>query len=73
MIFYVKETIYFDFKFILEQCLVAVTSCDGWDIRTIEGLGNKKDGYHKVQTTLAENHGSQCGYCSCGWVMAMQG
>ncbi|KAJ8719963.1 hypothetical protein PYW07_012006 [Mythimna separata] len=57
----------------INACLVSITSCDGWDIRTIEGLGNRKIGYHTLQRTLAEHHGSQCGYCTSGWVMAMHG
>ena len=31
------------------QCLVSLVSCDGWDISTIEHLGNTKDGLHPLQ------------------------
>lgn len=56
---------------LLSQCLVSVTSCQDWEITTIEGIGDRSRGYHPVQKTLAEYNGTQCGYCSPGFVMSM--
>jgi xanthine dehydrogenase/oxidase len=57
--------------FLLTQCLVPILSCDGWDISTIEKLGNQKDGYHPIQKRLNKFGGTQCGFCTPGMVMNM--
>ena len=36
-----------------------------------EGIGNPRDGLHPVQERLAKAHGSQCGFCTPGFVMSM--
>lgn len=68
---------FFKFKFDLftrlnsTQCLTSVFSCHGYDITTVEGIGNQANGFHKIQQRLAYLNGTQCGYCTPGMVMNM--
>ncbi|EIE21740.1 molybdenum cofactor-binding domain-containing protein [Coccomyxa subellipsoidea C-169] len=54
----------------INSCLCPVGCLDGASITTVEGIGNSKAGFHKVQEAYASHHASQCGYCTPGFVVA---
>lgn len=53
----------------IRSCQAAVSEMDGKAIRTIEGLA--KDGrLHPVQQAFLDADAFQCGYCTCGMILA---
>lgn len=60
-------------SFSVQSCQQLVYACNGWSIETVEHLGDRYNGYHPIQQSLAGFYGTQCGYCSPGMVMTMYG
>jgi xanthine dehydrogenase small subunit len=54
----------------LNACLVAAAGFDGQELVTSEGLGTASS-LHPVQREMAVRGGSQCGYCTPGFVCSM--
>ncbi len=54
----------------INSCLVPAASLDGQEVVTSEGLGSPDD-LHPVQHEMAMRGGSQCGYCTPGFVCSM--
>ncbi|KAK6752646.1 hypothetical protein RB195_003825 [Necator americanus] len=53
-------------------CLMPICGVFGKAVTTVEGLGSVvSKRLHPVQERLAITHGSQCGFCTPGFVMAM--
>ncbi|XP_071534093.1 xanthine dehydrogenase/oxidase-like [Panulirus ornatus] len=55
----------------VNACLTPVAAVHGMAVTTVEGVGSLKTRLHVVQERLANAHGSQCGFCTPGIVMAM--
>ncbi|QHG66196.1 xanthine dehydrogenase small subunit [Pseudomonas putida] len=54
----------------LNSCLTFVSSLHGKQLISVEGL--KHNGQlHSVQQAMADCHGSQCGFCTPGFVMSL--
>jgi xanthine dehydrogenase small subunit len=54
----------------VNSCLAPAAALDGQEVVTAEGLGSVRS-LHPVQRELATRGGSQCGYCTPGFVCSM--
>ena len=54
----------------VNACLAPLYSVEGCHVVTVEGIGNRNAGLHPLQARLAAAHGSQCGFCTPGFVMS---
>ncbi|MAP94499.1 MAG: xanthine dehydrogenase small subunit [Ponticaulis sp.] len=54
----------------INACIVFLPMLHGRELITVESLGTSKD-MHPVQKTLADLNGSQCGFCTPGFVMSL--
>ena len=52
------------------SCVTPVSTIDGRDITTIEGLAPSDAELHPVQQAWLEHDVPQCGYCQAGQIMA---
>jgi xanthine dehydrogenase small subunit len=53
----------------VNSCLIPLGSVAGREVITVEGVGKGK--LHPVQEAMVKTGGSQCGYCTPGFIMSM--
>ncbi|MEF2553036.1 xanthine dehydrogenase small subunit [Aurantimonas sp. A2-1-M11] len=53
----------------VNACIQFLPAMNGRAIETVEHVG--RNGPHPVQTAMVERHGSQCGFCTPGFVMQL--
>jgi xanthine dehydrogenase small subunit len=55
----------------LNACIQLMPMLHGKEVVTVERLASPEGALHPVQAALSECHGSQCGFCTPGFVMSM--
>jgi len=55
----------------VDSCLVFLPMLHGKQLITVENLRGKPDRLHPVQQAMVETNGSQCGYCTPGFIMSL--
>ncbi|MDB6177378.1 xanthine dehydrogenase small subunit [Paracoccus sp. Z330] len=55
----------------VNACIRLLASLDGCHVVTIEYLSGPDGRLHPVQQAMVEHHGSQCGFCTPGFVMSL--
>ena len=55
----------------LNACILFLPQLDGMAVRTVEGISGPKGDMHPVQAAMVGYHGSQCGFCTPGFVVSM--
>jgi xanthine dehydrogenase small subunit len=56
----------------INSCITVVANLDGSSLVTVDALKDKAE-LHVSQKAMVECHGSQCGFCTPGFVMALTG
>ncbi|APX12448.1 xanthine dehydrogenase small subunit [Tateyamaria omphalii] len=55
----------------LNACILFMPQLQGKAIRTVEGIAAPDGTLHPVQQAMVEHHGSQCGFCTPGFITTM--
>lgn len=55
----------------VNSCLRPLCANDGMAVTTVEGIGSVKDDLSEEQKRLVGNNGTQCGFCTPGWITNM--
>jgi xanthine dehydrogenase small subunit len=55
----------------INSCITFLPMIDGCALTTVEGLVSPEGALHPIQKAMAEENGSQCGFCTPGIVMAL--
>jgi xanthine dehydrogenase small subunit len=55
----------------LNACILFLPQVHGAAVRTVEGMAAPDGTLHPVQQAMIDHHGSQCGFCTPGFVVAM--
>lgn len=55
----------------LNACILFLPQLDGKHVTTVEGLAAPDGTLHPVQSEMIAHHGSQCGFCTPGFVVSM--
>ena len=55
----------------LNACILFLPRLAGRAVRTVEGLVGPDGALHPVQQAMIDHHGSQCGFCTPGFVTTM--
>tara|TARA_Y100000741_G_scaffold105176_1_gene78564 strand:+ start:1164 stop:2603 length:1440 start_codon:yes stop_codon:yes gene_type:complete len=55
----------------INSCIAFVPSLEGKQLLIVEDLISKKGSLHPVQNAMVNYHGSQCGFCTPGFIMSL--
>lgn len=55
----------------INACITLLPWLHGKDVLTVEGLARSPGALHPAQQALVDCHGSQCGFCTPGFVMSL--
>ncbi|MCE0505722.1 xanthine dehydrogenase small subunit [Roseivivax sp. GX 12232] len=55
----------------LNACILFLPQLNGRAVRTVEGISGPDGALHPVQQAMIDHHGSQCGFCTPGFVVSM--
>jgi xanthine dehydrogenase small subunit len=55
----------------VNSCIRFLPTLDGKELVTVEGLRQPTGAAHPVQQSMIDHHGSQCGFCTPGFVMSL--
>ncbi|HET9929430.1 MAG TPA: FAD binding domain-containing protein [Polyangiaceae bacterium] len=55
----------------VNSCLLPLCAVDGREVVTVEGVARSAEQLHPVQEAMVAQGGSQCGYCTPGFVVSL--